>query len=93
MAANSADRRLLLRRKTGGRLRWSIDDGLSARDGWLRDCSRTGMALVVDRSEAPMPGDRIRIIGDDNGHSRQYVVHVRPFDRKTVIVACRSDGR
>jgi len=92
MGVDFADRRIFNRKHTGGRLRWSTNETLNARDGFLRDCSRTGMALVVDRRDAPMPGDRIRIVGED-GKNRQYVVRVKPIDRDRVLVACRTDTR
>ncbi len=92
MGVNFANRRIMNRKQSGGRLRWSIDNGLSARDGFLRDCSITGMALVVDRQDAPFPGDRIRIVGDEVKR-KQYVVRVKPIDRDRVLVACRTDGR
>jgi len=92
MGVDFADRRSFNRKHTGGRLRWATNETLNARDGFLRDCSRTGMALVVDRRDAPMPGDRIRIVGED-GKNRQYVVRVKPIDRDRVLVACRTDTR
>lgn len=88
MFGSPNNRRVMERHATGGLIRWTGAEMARANDGWLCDCSVSGISFTTSFEEAPAPGDRIRILGGDSQGQLLDVVRVRPLRGDSVMIAC-----
>lgn len=88
MFTSPTNRRIMERHRTRGLIRWTSAGTSRAIDGWLCDCSVTGVAFTSALNDAPAPGDQIRILGGDSNGQLLSVVRVRPLRGDAVMVAC-----
>jgi hypothetical protein len=88
MFTSPSNRRIMERHQTRGLIRWTGSETGRANDGWLCDCSVSGLAFTTSFDDAPSPGDRIRILGGDSQGQMLNVIRVRPLRGDTVMIAC-----
>lgn len=79
---------------TGAPLRWqamACDD--RGQDGWLKDLSESGLAMLVTRDHAPRAGQSIEVQYATHSELGVYhILRVDPVNEQVSLVACRRES-